>query len=183
MTKIEQKFREACTKSGLGEMLKQLNNAALNSLVGATAQIMKETAGGNSVTGVIRRIGQTTNVSRTENAFNKRELVLDVSRVNPEDGKKYESYVAFNFTQKRCDELDAFNVGDKVEVSFTLGGREWNGKIINDIIGYRVERVGGAQTATAQAPAQAAPAPAPAPAQKPAAEPFPTQDNQDDLPF
>ena len=197
MANIEQKFREACKQSGLASMLSQLNNPALNGLIGATLGVLKQSAGGNSITGVIKSIGQTTNVSKTGNAFNKRELVLDISRYDPQTGEKYESYVSLNFTQKHCDDLNGFAVGERVEVKFMLGGREWQGKIINDIVGFGIERVEGAQGgthATVSAPqppaapvAPSAPQPAAQPAYSgqpaPSAAQAPQQQQNEDLPF
>ena len=155
MANIEQKFREACVQSGLASMIKQLNNPALNGLISATLGILKQSAGGNTVTGTVKSVGQTVNVSKTGNEFKKRELILDISRYNPDTGEKYENYVQMSFTQKHCDDLNGLSVGDKVEVAFTVSGREWNGKIINDIVGLRVERIGAAPTAAPTAPATA----------------------------
>ena len=72
MANIEQKFREACVQSGLASMLNQLNNQALNGLVSATLNILKQSAAGNSMTGTIKSIGQTVNVSK-QKEFLKRE--------------------------------------------------------------------------------------------------------------
>jgi hypothetical protein len=194
MANIELKFREACKQSGLASMLNQLNNQALNGLVSATLNILKQSAAGNSVTGTIKAVGQTVNVSKTGNEFLKRELVLDCSRYNPDDGTKIENYVQLSFTQKHCDDLNGFAVGEKVEVKFRLTGREYQGKYFNDVIGFGIERVDGGQVAqapqapqapTAPAPVQAAPAPAPAPTTVPQAAPAPQNNAQDDsqLPF
>lgn len=168
MANIEQKFLEACKQSGLASMLNQLNNQALNGLVSATLNLLKQSAVGNSVTGTIHKIGQTVNVSKSGKEFLKRELVLDCSRYNPDDGTKIENYVQVNFTQKHCDDLNGLFPGEKVEVKFRLTGREYQGKYFNDVIGFGIERVDGGQGAQApQAPqvsaapqAPAAPAPA-----------------------
>ena len=187
MANIEQKFREACKQSGLASMLNQFNNQALNGLVSATLNILKQSAAGNSVTGTIKVIGQTVNVSKSGKEFLKRELVLDCSRYNPDDGTKIENYVQLSFTQKHCDDLNGFSIGEKVEVKFRLTGREYQGKYFNDVIGFGIERVDGGQGAQAPSAPQApaAPAPAPAPQAAPAAAPVPPQNNaQDDaLPF
>lgn len=176
MANIEQKFREACKESGLASMLNQLNNAALNGLVASTLNILKQRAGTNTITGVIKTVGQKMNVSKTGNAFYKRELVLDISRFDPQTGEKYANFVCLNFTQKHCDDLDGFKPGDRVEVKFSVGGREWQGKIINDIVGFGVERIGGAQ-GDAQAPAAAPQAP-----QAPSAAVAPQSQQQDSAP-
>lgn len=185
MANIEQKFREACKESGLASMLDQLNNPALNGLVSATLNILKQKAGGNSVAGVIKSIGQTTNVSKTVGKeFLKRDLVLDISRYNPQTDEKYDNFFQLTFSQKHCADLDGFAVGERVEVSFMVGGREWNGKIINDVAGYRIERVdGGATPQSPQAPQAVAPQPvaAPQPVPSPAPQPAPQQNSE--LPF
>ena len=161
MANIEQKFREACKESGLASMLNQLNNQTLNGLVSSTLNILKQKAGGNSVVGVIKSIGQTTNVSKQAGKeFLKRDLVLDISRYDPQTGEKYDNFFQLTFSQKHCAELDAFAVGERVEVTFVVGGREWNGKIINDVAGYKIERVeGGVAPQAPQAPQVVATAP------------------------
>ena len=167
MANIEQKFREACQQSGLVSILKQLNNAQLNGALQQTMNIMKQSAGGNSVIGFIKSIGETANVAKAGNQpFNKRVLVLDVSRYDPMTGEKYENLVSFNFVQRHCDDLNCFAIGEKVEVTFAISGNEWEGKIINDIIGFRIERIGQpqGQQPTTQTPAQQ-------PAQTPQAAP------------
>lgn len=184
MANIEQKFREACKESGLASMLNQLNNPALNGLFSATLNILKQKAGGNSVVGFIKSIGQTTNVSKQAGKeFLKRDLVLDISRYDPQTGEKYDNFFQLTFSQKHCADLDGFAVGERVEVTFVVGGREWNGKIINDVAGYRIERVDGG--AAPQAPQAVAPQPvaAPQPVPSPAPVPQPAPQQNNDLPF
>ena len=76
----------------------------------------------NTITGKIVTIGQTVNVSKKKE-FLKRNLVLDCSRYDEFTGEKRENYVSMSFTQKRCDDLNAYQVGELVEVSFILNGR------------------------------------------------------------
>lgn len=186
MANIEQKFREACKESGLASMLTQLNNAALNGLVASTLNILKQKAGANTVTGVIKSIGNTTNVAKQAGKeYNKRDLVLDISRFDSQTGEKYENFFQLTFSRKHCADLDGFAVGERVEVSFVVGGREWNGKVINDIAGYKIERVdGGSAPQAPKAPQAVAPQPVSVPVQAPAAEAQQTaQQGNGDLPF
>lgn len=108
----------------------------------------------NTIVGRILKVGQTVNVSRNKE-FLKKELVLDCSRFDEFTGEKRENYVVLSFTQKRCEELNGYNVGDLVEVSFVLSGRSYvkdgQTKYLTDIIGYKVARKGaGIDTAMAQ---------------------------------
>lgn len=116
----------------------------------------------NTVIGKILSIGQTVNVSKKENEFLKRELILDVSRYDEMTGEKRENYVALQFTQKRCDELNGFNVGDRVEVSFILNGRRYekDGQVryITDVVGYKVERVQARESVSHEIPVAPQPA-------------------------
>lgn len=99
-----------------------------------------------------------------------------------------------NFTSQACftawgqdkvAELDKYQVGDRVKVSFNLKSREFNGRWYNDLQIWRIAPAGEAQ------PAAAAPAYAPAAPQAPAPmAPAPTLDDmpavsgpEDDLPF
>ncbi|MCB9235134.1 MAG: DUF3127 domain-containing protein [Bacteroidia bacterium] len=72
--------------------------------------------------------------------FKKREFVIDY-RDNP----LYPQYIKFECIQDKCDMLDAYNVGDEVEVSFNLKGREWTnpeGKKVyfNTLDAWRISR-------------------------------------------
>ena len=98
-----------------------------------------------------------------------------------------------NFTAQACflawgqdkvQELDKYQVGDRVKVSFNIKSREYNGRWYNDLQIWRIVPAGTAP-ATAPAP-QAAPVP---PSPIPPAPPAPTLEDlpadlpEDDLPF
>jgi hypothetical protein len=98
-----------------------------------------------------------------------------------------------NFTSQACftawgqdkvAELDKYQVGDRVKVSFNLKSREFNGRWYNDLQIWRIAPAGEAQPAAA-APAYAPAAPqAPAPmAPAPTWDDMPAEKENDDLPF
>ena len=68
--------------------------------------------------GRIHAIFETKQVTQR---FQKREFVLETA-----DNPNYPQYVMFQLTGDRCDQADAFQVGDSVRVEFSLRGREWN---------------------------------------------------------
>ena len=101
-----------------------------------------------------------------------------------------------NFTAKACftawgqekvQDLEKYQVGDKVKVSFNLKSREYNGRWYNDLQIWKIAPAGAPQSAPAAAPAQAQPAPqAPAFPQAPAPtfEDMPADTGgEEDLPF
>lgn len=57
---------------------------------------------------------------KVSDKFKKREFVLLMDE-NPQ----YPQMILFQMTQDRCDLLDQYKVGDIVDVSFDLKGREW----------------------------------------------------------
>lgn len=73
--------------------------------------------------------------------FSKREFVItDASSMYPQD-------ILFQLTQDKCSLIDAVTVGDQVEVSFNLRGREWTSpqgevKYFNTLEAWRVEKMG-----------------------------------------
>ena len=98
-----------------------------------------------------------------------------------------------NFTSQACftawgqdkvADLDKYQVGDRVKVSFNLKSREFNGRWYNDLQIWRIAPAGEAQPAAA-APAYAPAAPqAPAPmAPAPTLDDMPAEKEEDDLPF
>ena len=76
-----------------------------------------------------------------------------------DNAEKYPQNIGFQAVQERCDILDTFNPGDRVEVSFDLRGRDWNGRNITNLNAWKVVRVKGEQIdAPASSPGkQAAP--------------------------
>jgi len=87
-------------------------------------------------------IGDTIQVSEK---FSKRDIVItDASSMYPQD-------IQFQFTQDKCDVLNGLSVGQEIEISFNLKGREWTSptgdvKYFNTLEGGRVDVVGGNAT-------------------------------------
>lgn len=129
------------------------------------------------LTGKLKKIDPIVQVS---DKFSKREFVIT------DESSQYPQDVLFQITQDKCTLLDKFNVGDTVQASFNLRGREWTSptgevKYFNTLEAWRIE---GGQ---ASAPAPAAQAnTTTAPAAAPVAQ---TQNSMvsstadDDLPF
>jgi hypothetical protein len=67
--------------------------------------------------GKIHAIAQPQQVSAR---FTKREFVLELA-----DNPRYPQHVQFQLTGARCDAIDDFSIGDRIEVEFSLRGREW----------------------------------------------------------
>ncbi len=52
--------------------------------------------------------------------FRKREFVIELT-----DNPRYPQHVIFQLTGDRCENIDGFEVGQEVEIEFSLRGREW----------------------------------------------------------
>ena len=127
------------------------------------------------ITGTIKVMNPTVQVSEK---FSKREFVLT------ENTSQYPQDVLFQAVQDRCALLDTINVGEQVEVSFNLRGREWTSpqgevKYFNSLDAWRIEKVG-----------QGMPAGGPSnmdlnavPSANPVDVLLATNDDTDDLPF
>lgn len=113
-----------------------------------------------NVIGKIKVINATQQVSAS---FKKRELVVTTS-------EEYPQVIMIEFTQDKCDILDKYKVGNNVNVSINLRGREWvnpqnETKYFNSIQGWRIEK---AESQDADAPNYEAPT---------------IEDDNQDLPF
>lgn len=90
------------------------------------------------LTGAVKVIKDTVQVTEK---FAKREFVInDSSSMYPQD-------ISFQAAQDKCSMLDGFNVGEQVEVSFNIRGREWTSpqgevKYFNTLDAWRIEKVG-----------------------------------------
>ena len=116
-------------------------------------------------------------------AWAKQEFILEFP-----DGN-YTAQACFTaFGQDKVAELDKYQVGDRIKISFNIKSREYNGRWYNDLQIWRIAPSGQPVAAPAAAPAGYSPA---APAAPPAFEsaPAPTLDDmpgespEDDLPF
>ena len=121
---------------------------------------------------IVRKLNVQTGTS-ARGAWSKQEFILEY-----QDGN-FPSQVCLNvWGEDKVRELDKYQIGDKVKVSFNLSAREYNGRWYNDIRAWRIEPAGAAP-----APVNYAPAPV---AEDPGcpADPFAQQPAfGDDLPF
>lgn len=81
-------------------------------------------------------------VQQVSDSFKKREfVVVDASG-------QYAQTIQFQAVQDRCELLDKFKVGDNVEVTFFLRGREWTNpkdgqvRFFNSLDAWKVEPIG-----------------------------------------
>lgn len=90
-------------------------------------------------------------VQQISDSFKKREfVVVDASG-------QYAQTILFQAVQDRCDLLNNFKVGDNVEVTFFLRGREWTNpkdgqvRFFNSLDAWKIEPLGspGASPTTA----------------------------------
>ena len=129
--------------------------------------------------GTIRqKLGVQSGMS-ARGAWSKQEFVLEYP-----DGNFTSQVCMLAFGQDKVQELDKYQVGDRVKVAFNIKSREYNGRWYTDIQIWRISPAGAAAPAAAPAPA-AMPQPAPAyEAPAPTLEDMPGDDVQnDDLPF
>ncbi len=89
------------------------------------------------VKGKIKLITETKTYG--SNGFRKREMVVTTD-------EQYPQFINIEFVQDKTDLLNNFKVGDEVEVSINLRGREWispqgETKYFNSIQGWRITKL------------------------------------------
>jgi hypothetical protein len=100
-----------------------------------------------TIKGKIKVINPTNVVS---DKFSKREFVVETEETYPQP-------ILIQLTQDKCSLLDLFKVGQDVEVSVNLKGREWNSpqgetKYFNTIEAWRINSgTSTSQTSTPKA--------------------------------
>ena len=77
--------------------------------------------------------------------FRLREFVVEIV-----DNPQYPQYVKFQMTGNRCENLDNVQVGQQVNIEFSLRGREWTnseGKIVyfNSLDVWTLEKLGASR--------------------------------------
>jgi len=138
-------------------------------------------------TGIIHKIAETVQVSAT---FKKRDIVLKVVNIG-KDGAEWPEFPSFQFCQDKCDLLNNYNLGDKVEILFNLKGREWKSpqgeiKYFNTLDAYVIHSDKGEELPIPQAaqpmPTQAAQA-APSLGLVDPVQPLASEPLEDEVPF
>ncbi len=89
------------------------------------------------VKGKIKLITETKTYG--SNGFRKREMVVTTD-------EQYPQFINIEFIQDKTEMLDNYKVGDEVEVSINLRGREWispqgETKYFNSIQGWRITKL------------------------------------------
>jgi hypothetical protein len=103
----------------------------------------------NKLKGTVFVVTATMQISEK---FSKRELVVKTDDMYPQS-------IIFQFANDKCSLLDGIQVGEQIEVSFNLRGREWTSpqgevKYFNTLEGWRVDRLTSAQPQNAQTPTE-----------------------------
>lgn len=107
------------------------------------------------IQGKIKFIGADDQVSAS---FVKREIVITTE-------EQYPQHIQIQFVQDKVDLLDAYKVGQSVEIGINLRGREWvnpqgETKYFNTIQGWKIKKLGDAPEGTPATPtAPSTPAP------------------------
>lgn len=96
------------------------------------------------VVGKIKVINAEQQVSAS---FKKREMVVTTE-------EQYPQHILIEFTQDKCDLLNALKVGENVSVGINVRGREWinpqgETRYFNSIQGWKVDKASAQTSGTA----------------------------------
>lgn len=75
---------------------------------------------------------QSGTSARTGSSWQKQEFVI-------ETGDQYPKKICANLWGDKADQLNQFNIGDPIKVSFDLESREFNGKWYTDVKAWKIE--------------------------------------------
>lgn len=92
-----------------------------------------------NITGKLLEKSETQDIT---DSFRKREFVVEYAE-NPQ----YPEFLKFELIQSNCDQLDGFEVGEDISISFNLKGRKWTDpkgevKYFNSLQAWRLEKTG-----------------------------------------
>jgi len=90
-----------------------------------------------------RKLEIESGTSKAGNEWKKQSFILDT-------GNQYNPEVCFQlFGEDKIELLNQHDEGTKVEVSFNLSSREYNGRYFHNVDAWRIENIGGANQETA----------------------------------
>ena len=84
-----------------------------------------------TLTGKLIHLGPTEVVGTSQ--FEKRQIVV-------EQPGQYPQQIALELVKDKCSLANQFKVGDIVDVSFDLRGREYNGKYYTNLNAWKINR-------------------------------------------
>ncbi len=130
---------------------------------------------------IVGKLHVVMDIQQISPTFRKREFVVEYA-----DNPMYPQFILFQLVQDRCALIDGYNVGDMIDVTFNLRGRQWNSpdgvtKYFNSLEAWRIN------PGTSAMPGQEMPVgqvqqPAATPAATPSVDVTKMEDD-DDLPF
>jgi len=83
------------------------------------------------VKGKVKLIAETQTF---DSGFTKRQLVVTTDETYPQD-------IAIDFVKDKCEVLNAYKVGQSVEVGINIRGNEYNGKYYVSLNGWRISKL------------------------------------------
>ncbi len=83
---------------------------------------------------LIQKLDMMSGTSKTGNAWQKQEFVIETV-------EQYPKKICANLWGDRVDQLNQYNIGDMVKISFDLESREFNGRWYTDVRAWKIERV------------------------------------------
>ncbi|MCQ2285371.1 MAG: DUF3127 domain-containing protein [Bacteroidales bacterium] len=129
---------------------------------------------------LIQKMPIASGTGKNGNNWQKQECVIETVDT------QYPQKVCFSLWGDKVDQMNSFNLGDRIVVSFDLSSREFNGKWYTDVRAWKVALQGqpqGQPQPQAAAPAQAPSTFTPAAETLPEVNTFSEGAGNDDLPF
>ncbi|MDA1069450.1 MAG: DUF3127 domain-containing protein [Verrucomicrobia bacterium] len=80
---------------------------------------------------------------RFDSGFNKRAFVVT------SEADKFLQDIQFECLKERVEFVEKFSIGDKVNVSFDVNGREWNGKYFVNLVAWKIDSKSGSSAGSA----------------------------------
>ncbi len=83
--------------------------------------------------GTLKEIMETKTFEKS--GFTKREFVVT------DEDDRYPQHIKFNVTRNNCALLDRFAVGDRVRVTFSIRGNQWQDRYFVDLNAFKLEKL------------------------------------------
>jgi hypothetical protein len=123
--------------------------------------------------GKIKLINETQSFP---SGFMKREFVVTTAN------DKYPQDLKFEIVKDKCPLLDAFEVGQDVQISFDIRGNEYNGKYFVNLSCWKIQAANGSSEPT-RASAEPSSRRQASPTPEPSIADLRNEDDFDDIPF
>lgn len=101
-----------------------------------------------TIKGKIYKVLPVASKEHNGKTYLNRDVILDCSTFDQYTGERRDNFPSFNFYGSKCEELNNYNQGDIIEITYNLNGSKYPDKVTKEekyytkLSAFKIERIG-----------------------------------------